>query len=89
MLKYIVLNLNHHVLSNFKVVDFDFISKLVWSINSTTCILDPFPTTVLKNCLSVIVPHITAIVNTSLSEWFVSPALKKGSSYTGSKKAWE
>ncbi len=46
------------------------------SMNSTTCILDPFHTTVLENCLSVIVPHITAIVNASLSEGIVSPALK-------------
>ncbi len=45
-------------------------------MNSTTCILDPFSTTVLKNSLSVIVPHITAIVNASLSEGIVSPALK-------------
>ncbi len=52
------------------------ISKFVLSMNSTTCILDPFPTTVLKNCLSVILPHITANANTSLSEGIVSHALK-------------
>ncbi len=69
-------NLSDHVLSSFKVVDSDLISKLVLSMNSTTCILDPFPTTVLKNCLSVILPHITVIVNASLSEGIVSPALK-------------
>ncbi len=38
--------------------------------------MDNFPITVLKNCLPVIVPHITAIVNESLSEGIVSPALK-------------
>lgn len=55
---------------------FDYISKLVLSINSNTFILDPLPTTVLKNCLPVIVPHITAIVSASLNAGTVSPYLK-------------
>ncbi len=76
------------VLSSFKVDDFDFISKFVLSMNSTTCILDPFPTTALKNCLSVILPHITAIVNTSLSEWIVSHALKMSAVTLVLKKPW-
>ncbi len=51
-------NLSDHVLSSFKVVDSDFISKLVLSMNSTTCILDPFPTTVLKNCCLLFYPTL-------------------------------
>ncbi len=49
---------------NFTAVSSDFISKLVYAINSSSSILDPLPTSILKNCLPVIIHHIKAIVNT-------------------------
>ncbi len=45
-------------------------------MNHTTCINNPLPTTVLKNGLTSIVPHISVIVNTSLDAGVVPPALK-------------
>lgn len=65
---------NSHVsyFSSFTTVNFYFISKHISSMNPTTCILDPFPTTVQP----VIVPYITAIVNTSLDSGVVPSTLK-------------
>lgn len=45
-------------------------------MNSTTCILDPIPTYVLKACLSSISPLILNIVSASLITGFVPQALK-------------
>lgn len=80
-------NFSGLVFSSFSAVDSDFISKLVLSMNSTTCILDPLPTTVLKNCLPVILPHITTIVNASLITGNVSSALKMAAVTAVLKKA--
>ena len=42
----------------------------------TTCILDPFPTTLIKSHLSAISPLITKIINLSLNSGHVPSALK-------------
>lgn len=62
--------------SSFNIVTNDCILKLVMAMNTTTCTLDPVPTSVLKECLSSISPLILNIVNTSLTTGTVPKALK-------------
>ena len=66
----------------------DEIKKLLMSSSSKSCDLDPFPTSVLKNCLDILLTPITDIINTSMEtstfpqnfkEAHVRPPLKKTS----------
>ena len=45
-------------------------------MNSSTSSLDPIPTSLLKACLSAIIPTATYIINWSLSSGEVPPSLK-------------
>ena len=51
----------------------DEIKKLILSSSSKSCDLDPIPTSVLKNCLDILIAPITDIINismeTSRGEW--------------------
>lgn len=53
--------------SSFTPVTMDEISKLVSDSPETNCDLDPIPTSLLKQCSSVLLPTITNIINLSLS----------------------
>ena len=64
----------------------DAIKKIVYSMNTTSCELDPIPTGVLKEILEVCIDDITALINVSLEQgvfceqWksaIVRPLLKK------------
>ncbi len=64
----------------------DDISNILMSSASKSCPLDPMPTTILKDCLDVILPVITKIVNLFLStsvmpgklkEAILAPSIKK------------
>ena len=64
----------------------DEIKKLILSSSSKSCDLDPIPTSVLKNCLDIIITPITDIINISMEsstfpqnfkEAHVRPLLKK------------
>ena len=44
----------------------DEIKKLILSSSSKSCDLDPIPTSVLKNCLDIIITPITDIINISM-----------------------
>ena len=64
----------------------DEIKKLILSSLSKTCDLDPIPTSVLKNCLDILITPITDIINISketstfpqnFKEAHVRPLLKK------------
>ena len=64
----------------------DEIKKLILSSSSKSCDLDPIPTSVLKNCLDILITFITNIVNISMEistfpqnfkEAHVRPLLKK------------
>ena len=66
----------------------DEIKKLILSSSSKSCDLDPIPTSVLKNCLDVLITPITEIINISMEtstfpqnfkEAHVRPQLKKTS----------
>ena len=52
------------------------VKKTIMSSSSTTCILDPIPTNLLKQCLDVLLPSITAIINRSLLEAEVPACFK-------------
>ena len=66
----------------------DEIKKLILSSSSKSCDLDPIPTSVLKNCLDILITPITDIINISMEtstfpqnfkEAHVRPLLKKTS----------
>ena len=66
----------------------DEITKLILGSSSKSCDLDPIPTSVLKNCLDIIITPITDIINISMEtstfpqnfkEAHVRPLLKKTS----------
>ena len=72
----------------FEPVTEEFVKKVCLSCNPKSCELDPVPTSVLIDCLDVLLPHITHIMNTSLSSGhfphifksaIVRPLLKKPS----------
>jgi len=73
-------------LSYFSSVTEEEVSKIISQSSNTYCDLDPVPTSLLKQCLSVLLPTLTTIINISLSTGVfpdqlkacsVSPLLKK------------
>ena len=77
-------NGNH--LTKFKELTLTDVRKLVMSSKTTSCGLDPIPTSLLKEHISILLPIITKMINLSLqtgefpTEWklaFVKPLLKK------------
>ena len=80
------LNPSSTVFEKFQRVDETEILKLISASNSKTCELDCLPTPLLKECISDIIPHITHLINHSLSsgtvpecfkESVINPLLKK------------
>ena len=55
-------------LDKFDKVSVDYISKLVMKAPSKSCVLDAIPTPLLKDCLSVLAPFLTELVNQSLEQ---------------------
>lgn len=73
-------------LKQFKLLSCDDVKKLVVRSSNASCMYDPIPTPLLKQCADELVPFLTNIVNTSLQtgvvphEWkcaVVFPLLKK------------
>ena len=71
---------------NFELLSKDSVKKLVLSVPTKSCSLDPVPLKVVKECLDEIVPLLTVIINQSLQsgvfpdmwkEALVTPTLKK------------
>ena len=54
-------------LSSFTPLTVDEVSKLLSQSPDTNCDLDPIPTSLLKKCVSALLPTITKIINLSLS----------------------
>jgi len=52
------------------------ILKVIRSAKSSSCQLDPIPTSLLKDCVEQLVPAITVLINLSLSSGIVPPCLK-------------
>ncbi len=63
--------------SEFELLTEDEVKKIILSFPNKQCGLDPLPLSMLKECLPVILGHITRIVNLSLRMGDLSPNLKK------------
>ncbi|XP_071832509.1 uncharacterized protein [Apostichopus japonicus] len=62
--------------TSFDHVDDERVRKLIMKSPSSSCSLDPIPMDVLKSCLDLLLPHITSIVNYSLSTGVIPESLK-------------
>ena len=70
----------------FRCVDMDSLRKLVLRAPTKSCLLDPVPTNILKDCLDELLPILSTTINLSLESGFfpdiwkesvVTPLLKK------------
>ena len=61
----------------FQPVTEEEIRKLIVESPTKTCMLDPIPTSLTKECLSDLLPLITRIVNSSLGSGVVPPQFKQ------------
>jgi len=77
---------NPAVLNELRPTDVTEVTKLILKSRNKQCELDPIPTSILKQCVSVLAPVVTEIINLSLSsgtfpsifkQSVVSPLLKK------------
>lgn len=62
--------------ASFEYVDKEYVRKLISQSPASSCALDPIPTVLLKSCLDPLLPHITDIINHSLSSGIVPESLK-------------
>ena len=60
----------------FEPVTEEFVKKICLSCNPKSCELDPVPTACLSDCLDVLLPHITHVMNISLSFGHFPPIFK-------------
>ena len=63
--------------SCFKQVSQEEIRKIIMNSPSKLCLLDPWPTFLVKECIDILLPSITRLVNCSLSEGVVPDEFKK------------
>ena len=63
--------------SYFKQVSQEEIRKVFMISPTKSCLLDPYPTFLVKECIDILLPSITRLVNCSLLEGFVPDGLKK------------
>lgn len=64
-------------LLSFELTTQEELKRVVMSSKTTHCAQDPLPTKLLKDCLNVLLPVMTKIVNLSLSEGEMPLSLKK------------
>ena len=65
-----------HVLSNFQPVSVDQVESMAKKMCSKSCEFDPIAATVLRNCLPMILPTLTSIINVSLMDGVMPKAFK-------------
>ena len=63
-------------LDQFRHVTSDEIETIIMRSPAKTCALDPIPTDLLKKCIPVVLPAITAIINSSFSSGIVPSCMK-------------
>ena len=63
--------------SCFKQVSQEEIRKIIMKSPTKSCLLDPWPTFLVKECIDNLLPSITRLVNCSLSEGVVPDEFKK------------
>ena len=63
-------SINSHMsvpeITEFQTVSEEDLKKVIIKGNSKCCHLDPIPTTLLKECIDLLIPSLTQIVNTLL-----------------------
>ena len=64
-------------LTVFTQVTQDEIGKIISKSPSKSCLLDPLPTFLIKECTDILLPSITKLVNCSLREGLVPDGFKK------------
>ena len=69
-------NCSQSELHDFKNLTEEDVKKLVRKCSSKHCVLDPAPTTLIKECLDVLLPIITLIVNKSLQSGYFTSCYK-------------
>ncbi|XP_022784544.1 uncharacterized protein LOC111325079 [Stylophora pistillata] len=62
----------------FRRVDMDYLRKLVLKAPTKSCVLDPVPTNIMKDCLDELLPILSTMINLSL-ESGASPDIWKDS----------
>ena len=75
-------NMVHHPfhapkLTVFTQVTQDEIAKIISKSPTESCLLDPLPTFLIKECIDILLPSITKLVNFSLSEGLVPDGFQK------------
>ena len=63
--------------NHFKSVSCDELSDLVPRSTLKSCMLDPIPALVPKNCYDLLVPFITKVVNCSLQNCMLTSDMKR------------
>ena len=64
-------------LTVFTQVTQDEIGKIISKSPTKSCLLDPLPTFLIKECIDILLPSITKLVNCSLREGLVPDGFKK------------
>ena len=62
---------------NFRLLSLEETKRLISSSAPKSCALDPFPTTILKQCSDIVAPLVQHIINMSLSQGHMPTMLKK------------
>ena len=57
-----------HKFDFFETVSDEEIHKTIMKSPTKSCLLDPWPTFLVKECLDIILPSVTKLVNRSMSE---------------------
>ena len=82
----------------FRRVDMDSLRKLVLRAPTKSCLLDPVPTNILKDCLDELLPILSTTINLPLESGFfpdiwkeslVTPLLKKNKVLTWFLKTFD
>ena len=64
-------------LTVFTQITQDEIGKIISKSPTKSCLLDPLPTFLIKECIDILLPSITKLVNCSLREELVPDGFKK------------
>ena len=60
----------------FTSISMDAVRRIIMGTSNKSCLLDPLPTSLLKNCIDEILPVVTNIVNLSLMQGYIPRLMK-------------
>ena len=63
-------------LNVFRQVSEEAVDKIIKTSPTKSCLLDPLPTFLIKECIDILLPSLTKLVNCSLMEGYVPDAFK-------------